>query len=133
MKSPETDTRLPECDCPFKFVDKHRIDCLAKIEQMFGTTLNPVSQAPAPAFDKRKPDGNANNRKPRVYADTNKPTIEMPYPLDFCVWMQTNFDEVVELNNSVASCPKHDFLPHFDKDVRECRCGLLIRDYAFTR
>ena len=75
-----------------------------------------------------------NNRKPRVYANTNKPTPEYPYPLEFCIWMQNNFDEVIEYNTSVLSCNRHEFIPQYsaarpDFFVKVCKhCGFTVND-----
>jgi len=41
-------------------------------------------------------DEPANRRKPRMYSSFQQLSPANPYPLDFCLWLQRNFDFLLE-------------------------------------
>lgn len=49
----------------------------------------------------RQDDPPAQRRKPRMFASENPTSSpETPYTLDFCLWLNRNFDGLVEARNN---------------------------------
>lgn len=78
-------------------------------------------------------NSNVSSRKPRVYASFTKPTSGNPIPLDFCVWLQTYFDDVITINEEMRTCD-HKWMPTLDLDGKRsldptyvCRCGAIYK------
>jgi hypothetical protein len=88
--------------------------------------LNPMAPGLQDTTDKRL--FGANNRKPRVFADIFKPKVQPSVPLDFAMWMQREFDSIVDLHNNIHDCPLHEFYPVVYKSAKVCRCGLEVYD-----
>lgn len=86
---------------------------------------------PQPALE-RDENSNASRRKPRMYASFTAPTPSNPILLDFCVWLQTYFDDVIEVNESMRTC-NHEWKKVFSmsdplNDLVGCqRCGAVVR------
>ena len=83
------------------------------------------AQRPEPITKPIDDDKRSNGRKPRVCASFAQPTEKNPYPVDFCIWLQQTFDEVIDLNESVKASRQHHF---YSADlVRFVRPALHLR------